>query len=111
MINVKRLNQSDRTALFVGITMSAVPLGIVGSLIDKRLGAVLLLLCLAPFFLMLIGSICAIIATIEEPYFWASLWVLFLLTTTSSGWVAGIAAAVAAIAARTIGKLSTKWRF
>jgi hypothetical protein len=107
---MRRWDQSDRTALFVVITMAAMPVGIVGSLIDKTLGIALFLICLAPWALMLLATICMIIANIEPLPFIAGLWFLFLLMTISYGWQAGMAGVALALAAQQFGKFAEKWK-
>lgn len=102
--------KTDWTGRFVAITIAAIPLGMVGALVDRQLGVVVFLVCIVPAFAMLAGAICAIVALVETVPFLVGLWFLCSIIGATEGWQAGAYLLALLLAMRAIGNITRRWR-
>lgn len=103
--------KTDWTGRLVAITIAAMPAGIVGALIDKQLGIVLFLACIAPVMVLMAGAFCAIVALVETVPFLVGLWFLCSIIGATEGWQAGVYLLGLLLAMRAIGMVTKRWRF
>lgn len=103
--------KTDWTGRLVAVTIAAMPLGLLGALVDRQLGVALFLVCIAPAFAMLIAAICALVALVEAVPFLVGLWFLCSIIAATEGWQAGAYLLAVLLALRAIGIVTRRWRF